>query len=105
MDEPTSELIGRGQDERGFIGGFVYAVCGDDGDDPAHHWVVYGILLGGLVGGGIGATFGLLKEIAFIGGIAGFLCGAVAAAIRVAHSPRPGSPVCESPSIEHKADR
>ena len=84
-----SEPGGRKHDERGYVGGFVYAYFGDSGDDPMHHWVVFGALLGYFVGGGIGLLVGIVWEAAAVGGLLGIFVGAVAVAVRVAHEPRP----------------
>jgi len=66
---------------RGYLGGFRYALLGDDGDDSLFTLAHLGAVVGGFVGWAAGHPFALAAV--------GAVVGAHAVAIRVSNDPKP----------------
>lgn len=74
---------------RGYLGGFLYAIFGDSGDDGIRWEVLAGVL--------VGCTLGCLADrfviapypFAVVGSLIGPIFGAAVVALRIANQPRP----------------
>jgi hypothetical protein len=73
--------------KRGYVGGFVWAFLGDDGDDGMSWEPLIGFFAGGAVGWLVDRFISPFA-FAFIGSFVGLVAGAIIVAIRVADEPR-----------------